>query len=260
MTKPLTLWYGYMNEQFTLVNSFASPVVKLARANKKRSIRHMSKDTVEYVYNSQGYRTEEFDTIPDSYAIAIGCSQTEGVGLPYEFVYSNQLSRQLKLRVVNLGVASSGAMFVKKNILSWVNNIQKVPKFVVAQWPDPYRMFVYEENLAHFEFVHSPSQALIHHAIKMSENNLLELWMSSIIETNTILRLLNIPCYNIHFHKVDTYSKEIQEILINNKVKMHFNDSCNSIWNLDSNAFDKLHHSAQCHEQWTNRLINIINE
>jgi hypothetical protein len=249
-----------MNEQFTLVNSFASPVVKLARANRKRCIRHVSKDTVEYVYNSQGYRTEEFDTIPDNYAIAVGCSHTEGVGLPYEFVYSNQLSQRLGLQVINLGVASSGAMFVKKNILSWVTNIQKAPKFVIAQWPNPYRMFVYEKNFAHFELVQSPSQCLIHHAIKLSENNLLESWVSSIIETNTILRLLNIPCYNIHFQKVDTYSKEIQEILINNKVKMHFNDSCNSIWDLDSNAFDKSHHSIQCHEQWADRLINIIHE
>jgi hypothetical protein len=215
---------------------------------------------VEYAYNSQGYRTEEFDSVTDNYSIAIGCSHTEGVGLPYEFIYSNQLSRQLGLRVVNLGVASSNAIFVKKNILSWVNNIQKIPKFVVVQWPNPYRMFVYENNFAHFELVQSPSQCLVHRVIKLSENNLLESWVSSIIEANTILRLLNIPCYNIHFLAGDTYSKEIQEILIKNKIKMYFNDSCNSIWNLDSNAFDKSHHSIQCHEQWANRLINIIHE
>lgn len=31
-------------------------------------------------------------------------------------------------------------------------------------------------------------------------------------------------------------------------------------WLMDSAASDKLHHSAQCHKQWAERIFRILNE
>jgi hypothetical protein len=63
-------------------------------------------DTViEYTYNSHGFRCEEFDSRPS--VLALGCSFTEGTGLPIEQTWPFYLSQMLGLHVWNLG--SGGA-------------------------------------------------------------------------------------------------------------------------------------------------------
>ena len=48
-------------------------------------------DTISYVYNSFGFRDEEFDGRVNG--IALGCSQTEGIGLPEFYTWPRVLSR-----------------------------------------------------------------------------------------------------------------------------------------------------------------------
>jgi hypothetical protein len=63
-------------------------------------------DTViEYKYNSHGFRCEEFDSRPS--VLALGCSFTEGTGLPIEQTWPGCLSQMLNTHVWNLG--SGGA-------------------------------------------------------------------------------------------------------------------------------------------------------
>lgn len=60
---------------------------------------------ISYKYNSHGFRCDEFDGRPC--ALALGCSFTEGTGLPIEMTWPSLLSKMIDLHVWNLG--SGGA-------------------------------------------------------------------------------------------------------------------------------------------------------
>ena len=58
--------------------------------------------SITYKYNSQGFRSEEFTKQP-AY-VALGCSFTEGVGLPVESTWPYLLAEKIGYTVWNLGV------------------------------------------------------------------------------------------------------------------------------------------------------------
>ena len=243
---------------FSIVDSFSSPVIPLRyRAFSNTTDRY----GVNYQYNSYGYRTVEFDQVDPEYAIVAGCSHTEGTATPLELTWGSVLEKQLKIQIVNLGVGSSNAVFCKKNIMSWVTSRSLLPKFVVVQWPNPFRLLSYSRMGAEFELLNGTDGQLINTTLKMSENNFLESWLSAIIDTNNILQLLNIPCYNIHFQTQQDFQIEIVNILKQHHIKIYLNENITGVtWLLDSNAYDKSHHSTECQQQWADRLTVIINE
>lgn len=60
-------------------------------------------NAIEYQYNSHGFRTAEFDQ--QKTAIALGCSFTEGIGLPVEQTWPVLLGEKISMPIFNLGVA-----------------------------------------------------------------------------------------------------------------------------------------------------------
>lgn len=60
---------------------------------------------IAYCFNSDGFRTAEFDQHVD--IICFGCSFTMGTGLKYEYSWPAQLEQITKLRTANLGHAGS---------------------------------------------------------------------------------------------------------------------------------------------------------
>jgi hypothetical protein len=98
--------------------------------------------TIEYNYNSLGFRSKEFSEINyENYIICIGCSFTEGVGLENKFIYPNLLADYYNTDLVNLGMGMIGNDCVTYNLLSFYSaNIK--PKFVICQWPDPSRLLI----------------------------------------------------------------------------------------------------------------------
>jgi hypothetical protein len=62
--------------------------------------------TFTYRYNSQGFRSAEFEESVPS-AMFLGCSHTLGVGLPMEATFSHMVSTSLNLKNFNLGVPGS---------------------------------------------------------------------------------------------------------------------------------------------------------
>ena len=215
---------------------------------------------ITYKFNSYGFRADEFES-PGSNVMFIGCSHTEGTATPLELTWGSVLEKQLKIQIVNLGVGSSNAVFCKKNIMSWVTSRSLLPKFVVVQWPNPFRLLSYSRMGAEFELLNGTDGQLINTTLKMSENNFLESWLSAIIDTNNILQLLNIPCYNIHFQTQQDFQIDIVNILKQHHIKIYLNENITGVtWLLDSNAYDKSHHSTECQQQWADRLTVIINE
>lgn len=94
---------------------------------------------ITYSFNSHGFRSEEFVLSADN-LVALGCSFTMGIGLPYKDVWPTRLGRALNLRVCNLawGGGSSDRCFRMAEY--WVPHIR--PKLVVLLNPPRGRLEV----------------------------------------------------------------------------------------------------------------------
>lgn len=103
---------------------------------------------VSYTYNSLGYRTKEFTELNEKFFIAMGCSHTEGTGLPEDNIWCNVLSRTMDLDVLNLGAAGQGLQFILYNSYLYIHNNLPRPEFVIIQHPERARK-VHAEILEH---------------------------------------------------------------------------------------------------------------
>jgi hypothetical protein len=94
-------WNGtdtYERWQQNMQNSF----------NRQRLIEYKwtTETAISYQYNSHGFRCKEFDQEPCY--LAIGCSHTEGTGLPIEQTWPFLLAQATNKSILNLGVGGSG--------------------------------------------------------------------------------------------------------------------------------------------------------
>lgn len=99
-----------------------------------------SRDSInKYTYTEQGYRKTEFVNNPD--ILAIGCSQTWGVGVPDDAIWAEVLSKNLSMSYFNLGVPGASIMHL---VILAIDYIEKYgsPKYVVALWPDIRRILM----------------------------------------------------------------------------------------------------------------------
>lgn len=101
------------------------------KAQKLESLGFLQPDRISYVYNRLGFRAEEFDDRPAG--IALGCSFTEGVGIPLEATWPAQLSNMLEQHVWNLGVGGSSADTAYNLIEHYIDRLNT--KFVVMCVP-----------------------------------------------------------------------------------------------------------------------------
>ena len=106
---------------------------------------------IEYRYNQQGYRCPEFDDRENF--IALGCSFTEGVGVPVEQSWPAMLSSTMGLHGWNLGIGGASQMSVARLLPMAVNLLK--PKFVVILLPPSSRIDVIAAN--GFSDTYSPS-------------------------------------------------------------------------------------------------------
>ena len=53
---------------------------------------------IEYKYNNEGFRVPYNFNDKDSGIVTLGCSFTEGVGLPYEYTWGYKLAKHLNVK------------------------------------------------------------------------------------------------------------------------------------------------------------------
>jgi hypothetical protein len=98
-------------------------------------------DPLTYRFNSDGYRTEEFDQRENF--VVIGCSFTAGVGVQEHYRWSNLVSDKLDLWCWNLGVAGAGSDTCYRVLQYWLPVLK--PKFVVFLEPRSNRIELHDE-------------------------------------------------------------------------------------------------------------------
>lgn len=103
--------------------------------------------SIEYKFNSQGYRTSEWNDINWQESVVIfGCSNVVGEGLAEADTISGVLSRLLDRPVVNLGVSGTSIAFSSYNSAMLCNNLP-TPYAIVQLWTALARMELYTADV-----------------------------------------------------------------------------------------------------------------
>jgi hypothetical protein len=87
---------------------------------------------IEYSFNSQGFRSNEFSQIES--LMALGCSYTMGVGLPLDCTWPDIVSKNLSLKCHNLGIGSCSNDTTFKLARHYIPLLR--PKIVVLLSPE----------------------------------------------------------------------------------------------------------------------------
>jgi hypothetical protein len=91
--------------------------------------------TILYKFNSLGFRCEEFTDDPS--IMFLGCSHTQGIGLPIESIWPTIVSNELNLKCVNLGQAGCSSDTAFRLLHGYIDKIN--PKIVVYMDPPGMR-------------------------------------------------------------------------------------------------------------------------
>jgi len=103
-------------------------------------------DTVNYEFNSQGYRCPEFSQCDwDNSILLFGCSMAMGTGVNQSEIFSSLLQDITGVPVINMGCAASSILFslVNQSRLA-EQNIQ--PRAVINIWTYPNRITQVSEH------------------------------------------------------------------------------------------------------------------
>jgi hypothetical protein len=97
---------------------------------------------ITYTRNSEGFRSDPF--VPsDNSIVYLGCSNTEGVGLPLEETWTYQLTLKIREKTKldipywNLGIGGGGIDSMVRAYYHYCNILN--PKIVIALFPEPNR-------------------------------------------------------------------------------------------------------------------------
>jgi|TARA_B100001564_G_C20605623_1_gene655008 hypothetical protein len=74
---------------------------------------------IEYKYNNEGFRVPYNFNDKDSGIVTLGCSFTEGVGLPYEYTWGYKLAKHLNVKHWQLAQGSMGLDTAYRLLLAW---------------------------------------------------------------------------------------------------------------------------------------------
>jgi hypothetical protein len=122
---------------------------------------------ISYQYNNQGFRTHDLTSqIDKEVNIALGCSHTEGIGLPIEMTWPAEIEQQTKITTLNLGLGQGSTDTVAR-ILTNVSGLFSI-KNVYILWPAFNRFEIYSHD-----FIESiiPSSAALEHVWYLNEFN-----------------------------------------------------------------------------------------
>lgn len=102
---------------------------------------------ISYHINNYGYRSDDID---EKYAsenfLFSGCSNTFGVGIPYESIWAYQLNKDLDgEKFINLGINSGSYKTIVFDIFSYIRNFGK-PKGVFVLFPNMERHIGFTQN------------------------------------------------------------------------------------------------------------------
>lgn len=96
--------------------------------------------SINYVYNSRGYRDAEWPTTLEELKQAVWCvgdSFTVGIGQPFTHTWPHVLSQQLNKRTINVGLDGASNDWIARKVRRIVEVVN--PKIIVIMWSYTHR-------------------------------------------------------------------------------------------------------------------------
>ena len=158
-----------------------------------------------YNFNSNGYRcSHSHPNDYDDYFLAIGCSNTLGMGIHEENRYSNIIEKNTQIPTFNLGYSGGSALYVFYNISYFLSCNIKPPRCVFIQWPEPFRYTVITDyGIDRIGLVNSnkkEKQRLARYWHEVHPSASQESSRFSYYTTKSLLEVANIPAVHISDH------------------------------------------------------------
>ena len=98
-----------------------------------------------YKINEHGFRTHSMENIKDPCWLALGCSNTFGMGNPEDARWSNLLEKTYNTKIYNLGAPGGGPDTVFRLALGWIDIIK--PEKILVLWPPIWRKdLIFEDD------------------------------------------------------------------------------------------------------------------
>ena len=233
-----------------LQDFYSCPVIPLNIKNEQFVFEH---EVVEFVFNSYGYRTHEFDNI-SQHIVVSGCSLTEGHGLHHYQTWAAQYENAVGITLYNLAKGCSSADFVSQVLQNWIYTHK--PQLVIAQWPNPFRSLTWNNSLAKFSLP-TDFDEIYRVNLKNGIENFYYRWCNSIITLDRLCRLKKIPIVHICLETHNVVDPAL-DILKQFDIDLHYDMKMpDKTWYFDNSALDQCHHSEWCNTKWTERLLNL---
>lgn len=189
-------------------------------------------------------------------ALALGCSHTAGTGIDPKDCYVSVLAELIGCTIDNQAQAGGNHTIMQHRLVRAVQQ-PDLPRFVIAQWPNPFRRITYHSGHPRNENINVSSPAF-EQLLRLSEQNFYQPWLDTIVVCNLLCKGFNIRCINI---MIEDVAPEYHAVLTANNIVLHTDrKQPGETWLMDSAASDNLHHSAHCHKQWAERLFGLLNE
>ena len=148
-----------------------------------------------YKYNNQGFRTHDLlDLYGQTVDIALGCSFTEGVGLPVDCIWPSLIEQQTNLPMLNLG-SGGGSTDTVARVLTNICSLYKI-NAVYILWPRINRFENIQQNRISAVL---PQNANLEHAWFLDEENSAQRFYKNQILVRQLSKVYN---FNIKEHKI----------------------------------------------------------
>lgn len=100
-----------------------------------------------YTTNSNGFRTKELTDINwNNYFLSFGDSTVFGIGLSTDLTFTNLVSAQTNIEGINLGIPGCSTDLIYYNLLTFLENAQNNPRFILIVWPNLFRKLWFVPN------------------------------------------------------------------------------------------------------------------
>lgn len=174
--------------------------MKNPKALKKLALLGWDKNKIDYDYNSQNFRSIEFEEPHDAIA-CFGCSHTEGEGVRTEYRWSDIIAKTLGLKCYNLGIGGSGVNSHYQQVSEWVPKLKPKAVFVFASYPVRYDVYYKGKKITLNRKIYGAKDSMEHKHFEImwriflnDDRNFSSNYKKSIEAIKYICLQLDIPC------------------------------------------------------------------
>lgn len=151
---------------------------------------------ITYEFNEQGFRTYNFESKKNNKVnLALGCSQTMGIGLPVEMTWPFEIEKRTNIVTLNLGLGSGSSDTVAR-ILNNVAGIFDIHSVYIL-WPTNSRFELYNDEDSIISIL--PNRGKIEHTWYLDESNSLQRFYKNRNQVLTLQELYKFNLHEIHY-------------------------------------------------------------